>query len=142
MNLHLRLTFLLLVLGTQSVVGQSTRPDSMSVNNCLEECKLLYCVGPSPTPVIGKDSLGKLLRDTPYFFDAPGDLPEGRVYIRFEVDEYGTAHSFDIVRSLHPLLDSTALNVAQSLEWYSGWTLCWGKRRATKMGLPFAFRAR
>ena len=132
---RLPLVFLLV---SAACSAQVPPPPPQEPVDCREWCEFVYCVASEPEPIIGRDSLLTLVRSSPY--PVGGDGAAGRVLIAFVVQADGSTDSFEVSRSVSPVLDSAAIRLAQSLAWRPSRRPCDGEAVPSRYALPVSFR--
>ena len=98
--------------------------------------ELFTAVEESPRLIGG---LARLISRAEYPPEARESGAEGRVYLRFVVNEHGEAVNAEVVRGLHPALDSAALEAIRDVHFAPGRQR--GEPVPTQMTMPITFQA-
>lgn len=82
-----------------------------------------------------------MVKNTRYPKELLPDSIEGRMFVRFTIDEKGKVCSPEVIRSLHPLMDAEALRVVRAMpRWEPARDLHHGKPMRQKFTLPIMFK--
>lgn len=86
----------------------------------------------------GDAAMKKFIHDRLYYPKEAEDV-QGRVMLQFIVREDGSIDSIRVVRSLHPQLDSIAVNIVKQMPPWKPGNNRYGKVQKTTMTLPLKF---